>query len=242
MPLHPVHRPLALTSSVLCVAFVLGLPRPVTPQTAGSTLRALLPLVAVDAEVLEPWTPPRLLALTAKLQQAAQADPEWWRQHIQRGVPGRPLVYDARMGLSEGEYHEMLALADSIEMRPARTIRLALEATAAGWRFPDDVAVAALRGIEVDTATDHVRTGFGILDTRSILAASAAQRATGRWSGPQWKLERLDATTLSGTAATFAVGRLEASGLTLIYFDAKQAENGRFTRRESVMLRLSPRP
>jgi hypothetical protein len=124
-------------------------------------------------------------------------------------------------------------------MRPARTIQLHLESTPTGWRFPADGPVQALRGVEIDTTADTIRTPFGPIGTHGILQASDAQKATGRWSGPQWKLEAIDPETVTGTVATFAVGRLEATGQTLIYFDAKQAKRGQITARSSVMIRIA---
>jgi len=135
----------------------------------------------------------------------------------------------------------MLALTDSIQMRPSKSVRLSLASTPSGWRFPDDGPIPGLRGIEIDTTADLVRTPYGTLETHTTLKPSAAQKATGPWGGPQWKLETFDQASGTGVVASFAVGRLETSGQTLIYFDAKQAANGQLTRRTSSMIRL-PHP
>ena len=78
-------------------------------------------------------------------------------------------------------------------------------------------------------------------NTRSMVEASDYQRATGRWSGPQWKLETLDPGTLTGVVATFAVGRLEATGRTLLYYNAQEAREGAVVRQAMVILRLPAR-
>jgi hypothetical protein len=190
------------------------------------------------AEVLQLWSPPRLEGLATRLQQAARANQTWWLDHVKKAEPGKPLPYDARMGLSAAEYQEMIALADSVQMRPVATVQLTLRATPTGWRFSEDGLIVGLRGIEIDTTQDEVRTAYGVLNVRTMLQASDHQKATGRWSGPQWKRDEVDLATVTGTAATFAIGRLELSGQTLIYFNASEASNGRITRQTSTMLRL----
>lgn len=212
-----------------------------TAQTSGSLLLGLLPQREIEAEVLELWTPPRLAEITARLQRAIQADPAWWRSHSQQAQPGQPVPYDARMGITQDEYTSMLAMADSMQMRPRATFRLRLQTTPTGWRFPTDAAIPALASVEIDTVADVVRTPFGALPARGAIQPSAAQKATGPWGGPQWKTDALAPGTTSGTIGAFAVGRLEASGQTLVYFDAREIADGKVTGRSTTMLRL-PKP
>ena len=212
---------------------------PIAAQSIGSQLRELLPLGDVQVEVLQPWSPPRLAVLTEKLQTAARADPEWFRSHAASAPPGEALPYHPKLGLTEAEYHEFLALADSTEMRPARAGMLALESTPTGWRVADRSTITALRGLQVDTVANVIHSSFGILVAADPIAPSDDQRATGPWGGPRWALEALDAT-VTGTVATFAIGRLSASRHRVVYFDAKRATNGQITAQESVFLRAEP--
>lgn len=227
--------------SVRWLTLLALLVRPLAAQSAGALLAPLLPATTVQAEVLREWAPPRLQELAGRIQQAARADPEWFRQHVAASKPGQPLPYDARLGVTEEEYREFLALSTTLEYRPALTVPLALMSTPAGWRVPDDFALPSLRGLEIDTVGDVIRTGYGALATRDKVEASEQQHATGRWSGPEWMLETLDPATLTGVVARFAVGKLEASGLTLVYFNAKEARDGKVLRQAMVILRLPPR-
>jgi len=227
--------------SVRWLTLLALLVRPLAAQSAGALLTPLLPPTRVEAELLREWAPPRLQELATRIQQAARADPEWFRQHAAAATPGEPLPYDARLGVTEEEYREFQALSKSLEFRPALTLPLALASTPAGWRIPDDFGQPQLRGLEIDTVADVVRTPYGVLATRTWIEASEHQRATGRWSGPQWALETLDPATLTGVVARFAVGKLEASGLTLVYFNAKEARDGKVLRQAMVILRLPPR-
>jgi hypothetical protein len=198
----------------------------------------LLPKGTATVEVLELWAPPRLNELRLQLQRAAQADPAWWREHVRRAQPGQPLPYDRRLGVTEAEYQELLRLSDSVQMRPVRTETIAIEPIAAGWRFGAATTVSALRGLEIDTLKNEVRSEFGVLPAGPPITPGPAQRATGSWGGPRWELEAVDSLTQSATRASFAAGKLQASGHTVIYFNAQRVAGGQLTRRESLFLRL----
>jgi hypothetical protein len=212
--------------------------RVVPAQSLGAQLRGLLPRGRVTVEVLEMWSPPRLTVLTQRLQQAIQADPAWWQEHVRKGVPGEPLPYDAKLGLTEAEYRDFLALSDSVQMKTARTAEVVIESSQAGWRFGPASSIAALRNIEIDTVTNTVHSQFGDLGAADPITPSAEQRATGSWGGPRWNLEQVDTTTLTGTVAQFAVGKHTQTGRTIIYYDAKRMNRGQLSARESVFLRV----
>ena len=211
-----------------------------SPSTIGRQLSDLMRPGTVRAEVLEMWAPARLTVLSAKLQEAARADPAWWRAHAAQRAPGQPLPYDTRMRLTEPEYRELLAMTDSVEMRPASQASIQIEGTASGWRLGPQTTVAELRGIELDTIADQVRTSFGALTSRTTIEPSDAQRAIGRWSGVQWRREEMNEDGADGMTAQLAVGRLEASGHTLLFFDAKRWHAGQATSRSFRVVRWLP--
>jgi len=195
----------------------------------------LLPYGQVLVEVMEQYAPPRLAELSQALQQAAQADPAWWQEHVRQAQPGQALPYDHRMRLSEPEYRELLALADSVRLRPARVDTIVIVNTDSGLRLQGSDQLAAFAGIEIDTVRDVVVTPFGELTASAPISPSDGQRATGRWGGPRWQIELMNEATVTGVVATFALGRHE-SGRTVIYYDARQVENGTLTARESHFL------
>jgi hypothetical protein len=229
-------RRLVLTLCLSC-----GAPATLVAQASdtgvGAFLRPLMPVGIVQAEILQILAPPRMAALTAKVQNAAKADPEWWRAHLARGTPGQPLPYDARMGMTESEYRELLASTDSLVMRPSGTATIEIEETTTGWRLGSGTTVPELRGVEVDTVAGVARTSFGVLGTRSSVAPSDAQRATGRWAGVQWRREEISPDGRTGVSARLAVGRLEASGQTLLFLDGKHVIDGQASPRVLTMVR-----
>jgi hypothetical protein len=181
-----------------------------------------------------------MTALTQRMQQAIQADPTWWQEQVRQAVPGEPLPYHAKLGLTEAEYREFLALTDSVQMKPVRTAEVVIEASRTGWIFGTASSIAGLRNVEIDTITSVVHSPFGDLGAADPITPGAGQRATGPWGGPRWSLEVVDTTTLTGTVAQFAIGKHTQTGRTIIYFDAKSMKNGELSARESLFLRVVP--
>jgi hypothetical protein len=145
------------------------------------------------------------------------------------------------MGLTEGEYRAFVAMGDSVAMRPSGAASIQIEETSAGWRLGAATTIPELRGIEIDTIADLVKTSFGTLSARTNVSPSEAQRATGQWAGVQWRREEISADGKTGISARVAVGRLEASGQTLLFLDGKRIEDGAATRRSMTVVRWHPR-
>lgn len=208
-------------------------------STAGPSVRALISAGTHQAERLELWAPPRLAELTQKLTLGAQANPQWFQDYMAQATPGQPLPYDRRLGISEAEYREYLALGDSLQLRPADTVALAIESVPEGWRFGELTEVVGLRGVSIDTLKNEVTSPqFGAMRGVAAVTPNATQGATGQWSGPRWTIEEVDQNVMTGTLAEFSVGRLEASGQTLIYYDAKRAIQGTMVAQDKLVLRL----
>jgi hypothetical protein len=136
----------------------------------------------------------------------------------------------------------MLELADSVVMQRAGTGTLGVTALPNGWQLDGGTAFVELNGIAIDTVARVVRTPFGELREFNVVEANDDQRATGRWTGPQWKLTQVDEATGDGVAASFVLGKLEANNRVLLYFDAKRARNGQIAERAFRMLELMPPP
>jgi hypothetical protein len=207
-------------------------------QSTNATLRTLMPSGRVAVEVMEQYAPPRLAELTEKVKRAVAADPAWWQQHVAKAPAGKPIRYDPRIGLTEAEFQEFLALPESIELRPARVDTVVIVQTRTGWRFDEASRQAGVRGIEIDTVRNVIVTPqFGELPASNPIVASAGQKVTGAWGGPRWKREDGNETTLSGTIAHFSIAQHE-SGHTIIYLDARRVLLGRLEAQEYFFLRV----
>lgn len=226
-----------------CVATstVIAQPAPATQPVTGATLQRLLPTGTVRAQVMELGAPPRMTELSSRLQAAARRDPAWWTAHVQAARPGEPLAWDARLGLTEPEYREFLSLTDSMRIRPVAPVDLHVSAAPGGWRVEGGTSLPELEGIVIDTVAWEVQTPLGKATMVKAITANDNQRATGPWDGVQW--QRADSSivqTGSGTAITFALGRLRDSGRVLLYYDGKQATDGTLSARASRILTFDP--
>jgi hypothetical protein len=206
-------------------------------------VRQLLPDGVATAQIMELAAPPRLVELSTRLQAAAQRNPDWFAAHVKAALPGEPLAYDVRLGLTEPEYRQFLALADSMVIRPVGPAELRVAAIPGGWRLDGGTALPDLSGIEIDTLAWEVRTSFGKTSTVKAVVGNANQKTTGQWNGVQWhRADSSIVTTGSGTGITFSLGRLRDSGRVLLYYDAKQAAGGVLTARATRILTFDTRP
>ena len=186
-------------------------------------------------DLMEIAAPPRANELGQRLQQAARANPDWWLEHVKKAKPGEPLPYDSRIGLTDSEYNEFLALSKKM------TTQKKAESTLTVAAKDDDVyvfngghALPDFNGIEIDLTNDVVRTPFGVLTERSEINAPE-DSALGAWIGTQWKLERPGSNGITGTIAKLAVGKLTQSGRCVIYYDVKHVSLDGRTRISHVL-------
>ena len=190
----------------------------------------------MTVQIMEVAPPPRLTELSARLQAAVRRDSAWFVSHVRAARPGEPLPYDPRLGMTELEYREFLALSDSMRLRVAGEATLRVSAIPRGWRIDADSSLPDLRAIEIDTVTGEVHTPMGTAGSATRITASERQRTTGPWDGLQWRREELSSLPVSGTSVTFALGRLRDSGRVLLYYDARRVSNGALTGRATRIL------
>ena len=176
------------------------------------------------ADVMAPVAPPRMAELAARLQQAAKADPEWFREQVKLSRPGEPLPYDARMGLTQAEYADFIAMSGQMTMEKQGEGEISIIAMGndvftvdGGSKMPD------LKGVEIDFARKEVRTPYGVAKEQAPVNASAGS-ALGAWTGVEWKMARLNPKTRTGATVKFALGRLQPSGRSVIYYNVTKMD------------------
>jgi hypothetical protein len=175
-------------------------------------------------------------ALSARFAEAVRRDNQWFMAYVRAAPEGTPLPYHPRLGLSEAEYREMLALTDSMRLRSVGSAPLVVQATASGWRLDGDSTLADLTGIEIDTATGVVRTPFGEAPGPAMQPANPKQKVTGPVDRLAWKHEAFSDDMRNGVSIEFSLGRLRESGRTLLYYSARRVAGGARTARVSLML------
>jgi hypothetical protein len=226
------------------------LPQPTATPAAGPTLppdlaeiRQLLPVGAITADLMQPVSPPRLTELSTKFQAAIQQNPEWWSEYVQNTPAGQTVPYHPNMGLSEGEYAEMLALFDELGLQ--KTAEVTIMVTASGenhFVLDGGTALPYLTGIEIILDQDLVRTPYGVASQHTAIAPDDAQQLTGPWKGIQWFLDTRDPqqATSTGIHIEFALGRLQQDGRCLMYYRVQQFESAGKTVDLMIVLFYTP--
>lgn len=196
---------------------------------------SLLPEGRIAVDVMELATPPRAAELLARLKNAYNQNPEWFLEHVQvNSVPGQPLPYDNRMGLTESEYKEFQSLSGQMVYRKAGQAYLTVTKTEHGSLLLDGGATLHdLTGIEVDFTNNRISTRYGVLDARSTVDAPSTT-ALGAWRGYQW--EKQVAGQQHGLATDFALGRLSSSGRGVLLYDVKKVDSDGHRTRVDIVL------
>ena len=71
--------------------------------------------------------PPREIdKFVAKVEAAARKDPKWFREFSSKSKPGIPLPFDERLGLTQQEYAEYLALWNKREFKAMGDVSIVL--------------------------------------------------------------------------------------------------------------------
>ena len=205
--------------------------------------RSYIPSGEVLAKRMDLAYSDRAVELATRLQAAVAKNDEWWIDYVKNAVPGEPLPYDERMGLTEEEYREYLALASAPVLRQVGSVGLRFE-----WDGDSSVLVTAtdpdlgVGELRIDLTRERVETAYGVLADRSEINNDAEDSPTGPWVGVQWSLEEGDDELQHAVSASLSLGRLERTGEGILYFNAKQVRDRQLVRKASVVLVYSIEP
>lgn len=197
---------------------------PSSPFSAAADPKAYIHEGRFMADVMEPLAPPRMAELAARLQQAAQDNADWFREQVKLAKPGEPLPYDPRMGLSQAEYADFLAMSGQMTMQKQGEGEITIIAIGDGvYRLDGGPKLPDLAGIEIDLGRQQVRTPHGIAKEQAPVNASA-ESALGAWNGVEWKLTQLNQEKKTGSSVKFAIGTLQPSGRSIIYYNVTKLD------------------
>ena len=156
--------------------------------------------------VVEP--PKEIEQYVAKVEEAARADPAWFKIYSKSAKPGIPLPFHEKLGLSKEDYAAYNKLWDERRMVPLKdgNVVVRLEQSKPGeWMIRVSGKGAPLSLLRYQQGKDVVKSPNGELvrlkdidaDPRSIL---------GRWTGHEWRFEEED--TLGKIKENFGIGTL----------------------------------
>lgn len=189
-------------------------PAPALPTGAPVAPGPWLPAIGThQARAMAIAAPLELQQLTARMQAAMQANPEWSRTYLAQH-PGGALPWHPSLGISEQEHRRFHAL--TLQLGLTEIDRVALTVS----RRPDGgLALAAtgqaapLNGIIVYPDRDRVETPRGALTIRSTIDNREPRSPSGPWQGVQWRSAPGGERTVK-----LAFGR-RARGDLILYYD-----------------------
>ncbi|KUG05834.1 hypothetical protein ASU33_00135 [Solirubrum puertoriconensis] len=182
---------------------------------------------------------PRLKTLMVKFQQGIQRHPEVIQELQKAGGQG-PLPYDKRLGLTQGEYSELLALMNKREMRSVSTGSADVSVTNEKGiiRFAAQGKLAILNDIWLDLPHNEVHAGSRTLPFIEAVNVTDAQNAFGSaWFGYKWELaepkdldiskyDMRDLSNLNASMYKVVVGKIATTGQTLVQIKGMEIKNG----------------
>jgi len=197
---------------------------PTVPFGAAADPRNFIRAGRYKVDVMEPSAPPRAAELLARLQQSARENPDWWQEQMKKVKPGEPIPYDPRIGLSQTEYADFLAMSRQMKMQKQGEGEITVTSKGEGVYVLDGgEKLADLTGIEIDAVRREARTPFGV--AREQLAFNASNdSALGAWTGVEWKLTGSNPSTRTGANVKLAVGKLHPSERAVLYYNVTKLE------------------
>lgn len=182
--------------------------------------------------------PPEIDKYVAKVETAARKDPKWFREFSGSSKPGLPLPYDARLGLTQAEYAEYLALWNKREFKPMEEVMLLLRRTSGEtWSITSTGNASAFSTLRYDAKGDFFRSPNGELKRIDDITADSTS-ILGEWTGMEWKFE--EETGLGKTKENFALGRLADKKYGLIVYRAQElSSEGTRLLDKSLVVRFS---
>ena len=214
-------------SFVLLFLFSVGCHAPSETSTTDQTKREIVingprdylgPVGFKAADIMQAAYPPKMLALTRRLQQAQQDDPALFISLISQAQPGEPMPYDERIGLSKSEYDEWLNLSKEISTQKVAEgeIEIARFAAAGPNAFVVDGQGELAKFKQVVINFDRNTVSVPGMTLKEPSDVHADKSMFGAWDGIQWK--KMD----HSGRAEFSIGVLRDSGRYLMHYEVQR--------------------
>lgn len=184
--------------------------------------------------------PKEISAFIKKVEEAAFADPDWFREYSKNAKPGVPLPFHEKLGLTKDEYAEYIELWDARKMTPVPEGNVVVElqdSDSGEWvirvlgKKPSRISL-----LKYNPKDDTFRSPNGQM-TRLADIDADERSILGKWTGKEWKFEEED--SLGKLKENFAIGKLDGTkyGL-LVYRVQSTTSSGRPTGDSSVVIRF----
>lgn len=205
-----------------------------TPKIFDGLLKPGIPVRGQIGMVLPPK---EIDKYVAKVELAARKDPAWFKEFSAKSKPGIPLPFDERLGLTQTEYDEYLALWAKREFKPTQEVMVMIRKSASDhWTFTATGDAAVLSTLRYDSKADQFLSPNGTLKRIDDIKAEATS-LLGAWSGAEWKFE--EETSLGKTKENFAIGKFADNKFGILVYRAQEvSSSGTRTLDKSLVVRF----
>ncbi len=190
-----------------------------------SDLKILLPNSNVKADIMDGVLQnPRQAELTKKFQSAIKENYDWFLEYMKTVPEGKPMPYNAKLGMTKEEYTELMGFMDNVEVVSTGKEDILIETKGDLIRFKSHNKLADLDSLIIDLKNNIVTFGqykMAFADTLNITTDKNGLKS--KWKGYSWKFEApknldisdlKDLSTLNMIQYKFTIGRLEKNGKT----------------------------
>jgi hypothetical protein len=219
-----------MTDTKRILTFIVAIALPLFPLNGQDNadfpnLQSLLPLRAVQVDVMALRYPVRFEELSARMQKAIASHREWITQYVKDNADAGPLPYHENFGMSSEEYAEYLALGKKATLEKTASVSLMVKQTKDGVQLRFDDTANALQPIEIDPLKQTV-------DVPLAKMTSPAKRNSGSEGGllgphKSYTWSAREGTPESGTwqSVEFTLGIVIANGREFIQYKVHKLVN-----------------
>ena len=163
--------------------------------------------VVVKGEVVEVMPPREIGKFLGKMNEAAEARPEWFEEIAKTVKPGVPWPYHENLGLTKEEYDSYLTLWGQRKMTvvPDGNVSIRLEEIEEGsWMIRVTGMGYSISTLRYNPKEDIMKSPNGPM-ARLDDIDSDPDTALGKWTGHEWRYTEED--SLGKTVENFAIGK-----------------------------------
>ncbi|MGJ8644351.1 MAG: hypothetical protein ACSHX9_13165 [Luteolibacter sp.] len=164
--------------------------------------------------------PPEIEKFIGKVETAAKKDPKWFREFTESAEPGTPLPYNEKLGLTQEEYDEYLALWEKRDFRSSAEVILLLRKSFGDtWTLTSSGDAAVISTLRYNPEEDTFRSPNGVLKRLEDISADPSS-ILGDWSGREWRFE--EETGLGTIKENIALGTYDDKPFGLIVYRVQE--------------------
>ncbi len=197
----------------------------ITPLLVKSETPADIMTIQIQDDIKQ-----KLEGITKKTQASIQKNHDWYMEYLKTVQPGERLPYHENMGITQEEYELLLSSDQYMKLVKGQEGKIHFKKISDNvYEIQTSSPIKLLNKVQIDFASNTLKTEFGTLNYDDKIEAADAQKITGRWNGEQWRLSR------DNFNVKYAIGQLEDSKKTIIYITAKGLLDGKTINQEQVI-------